>query len=61
MVQARQFRKAHEDSHYAAAIFRYQREQAVMFREESLFICMDDKHRVKVEMKEGFSASQRTI
>ena len=48
MVQARQFRKAHEDSHYAAAIFRYQREQAVMFREESMFVCMDDKHRVKV-------------
>lgn len=48
MVQARQFRKAHEDSHYAAAIFRYQRELAVMFRECSIFMCMDDKHRVKV-------------
>ncbi len=28
MVQARQFRKDHEDAHYAAAIFRYQRECA---------------------------------
>ena len=48
MVQARQFRKEHEDSHYAAAIFRYQRKYAVMLREKSLFICMDDKHRLKV-------------
>lgn len=48
MVQARQFRKAHEDLHYAAAIFRYQREFAVMFRENSAFFCMDDKHRMKV-------------
>ena len=48
MVQARQFRKDHEDSHYAAAVFRYQRELAVMFREYSTFHCMDDKHHVKV-------------
>ena len=46
MAQARQFRKSHKDSHYAAAIFRYQR--AVMFREESMFAYMDDKHRIKV-------------
>lgn len=48
MVQARQFRKDHEDAHYAAAVFRYQRELAVMFRQNSSFVCMDDKHRVKV-------------
>ena len=48
MIQARQFRKEHEDSHYAAAIFHYQREYAVMLREKCLFICMDDKHRLKV-------------
>ena len=48
MVQARQFRKDHEDSHYAAAVFGYQREYAVMMREESGFVCLDDKHRVKV-------------
>ena len=48
MVQARQFRKDHDDAHFAACIFRYQREMAVMFRKSSLFVCMDDKHRVKV-------------
>ena len=48
MVQARQFRKEHEDSHYAAAIFRYQREYAVKFKEHSVFICMDDKHKIKI-------------
>ena len=31
MVQARQFRKSHPDAHYAAAVFRYQRELAVKF------------------------------
>ena len=46
MVQARQFRKYHEDTHYAA--FRYQRECAIKFKQYSHFICMDDKHRIKV-------------
>ena len=36
------------DSHYCAAIFRYVREYAVLFRDSSLFLCLDDKHRVKV-------------
>ena len=48
MVQACQFRKDHEDSHFAACIFRYQREMAVKFCEYSVFVCIDDKHRVKV-------------
>ena len=48
MVQARQFRKSHPDAHYAAALFRYQRELAVKFRSFSNFACVDDKHRVKV-------------
>lgn len=48
MIQARQFRKDHEDAHFAACIFRYQREMAVMFRQNSVFACLDDKHRVKV-------------
>ena len=48
MVQARQFRKDHEDSHFAACIFRYQREMAVKFRKYIVFVCMDDKHRVKI-------------
>lgn len=29
-VQQRQFRKEHDDSHYAACIFRYEREYAVL-------------------------------
>ena len=29
MVQAQQFRKSHEDKHYAAALFRYLREFTV--------------------------------
>ena len=48
IIQARQFRKDHEDSHYAAAVFRCQRELAVMFRQHSTFHCVDDKHNVKV-------------
>lgn len=48
MVQARQFRKDHEDAHFAAAVFRYQRECAVKFRDQSIFVCMDDKHRIKI-------------
>ena len=48
MVQTRQLRKSHEDSHYAAALFRYQLEMAVKFRQQSAFICLDDKHWVSV-------------
>ena len=48
MVQARQFRKSHPDSHYAAALFRYQREFAIKFKSHSTFVCLDDKHRAKV-------------
>ncbi len=48
MVQARQFRKSHEDTHYAAAVFRYQRELAVRYGKDASFVCMDDKHRIKV-------------
>ena len=48
MVQTRQLRKTHEDSHYAATIFRYQREMAVKFREYSCFVSLDDKHRISV-------------
>ena len=48
MVQARQFRKSHPDSHYAAALYRYQRELAVLLRDHSIFLSLDDKHRMKV-------------
>ena len=48
VVQKRQFHQEHIDSHYCAAIYRYLREYAVMFRDMSVFACMDDKHRIKV-------------
>lgn len=48
MVQARQFRKSHPDAHYAAALFRYQHEFAVRFKQYSTFVSLDDKHRAKV-------------
>ena len=47
-VQKRLFRKNHPDEHYCAALFRYQRELAVKYRDLSTFICIDDKHRIKV-------------
>lgn len=36
MIQARQFRKTHPDAHYAAAVFRYQRELAILLRDHSV-------------------------
>lgn len=48
MVQQRQWRKHHVDSHYAACIFRYIREYALKLRSYAIFTCVDDKHRVKV-------------
>ena len=48
MIQARQFRKAHIDSHYASALFRYLREFAVCYRSHCTMVSMDDKHTVKV-------------
>ena len=29
MVQSRQLRKSHDDAHYCAALFRYEREQSI--------------------------------
>ena len=48
MIQQRQFRKQHPDQHYAAAVFRYEREYACMFRQHCAFLSIDDKHRIKV-------------
>ncbi len=48
MVKKRLVRKSHPDEHYCAALFRYQRELAVKYRERTHFICVDDKHRLKV-------------
>ena len=43
MVQQRQWRRQHPDSHYAAATFRYMREYALLLRDHCSFICVDDK------------------
>ena len=48
MIQQRQWRHQHPDAHYAAASFRYMREYALMVREHCLFVCLDDKHKIKV-------------
>ena len=48
MVQQRQFRKSHPDEHYASAIFRYLRQFAIKYKEESIMACLDDKHKIKV-------------
>ena len=47
MVQKRQFRREHMDSHYCAALFRYMREYDIAHKNLSLFVCLDDKHRIK--------------
>ena len=47
-VQKQLYRKEHPDSHYCAALYRYLREFAVMYRDIAHFISIDDKHRIKV-------------
>ncbi|GES83192.1 uncharacterized protein LOC105330322 [Rhizophagus clarus] len=36
------------NAHYASALFRYQKEMAILLRENSWLVFMDDKHRCKV-------------
>ncbi len=48
MVQSRQLRKNYVNSHYASALFRYEREFAIKYRQHSTFVCQDDKHSFKV-------------
>ena len=48
MIQQRQWRQNHPDAHYAAACFRYMREYALKFRFLCSFICLDDKHKIKI-------------
>ena len=48
MVQARQLRKTHEDSHYCAALFRYLKEFSIKFKDSCSLLFMDDKHCCKV-------------
>jgi hypothetical protein len=48
MVQTRQLRAFHPDVHYASALFRYEKEFAVVFRKITNLIFLDNKHRCKV-------------
>ena len=48
MVQKRQFRKTHDDAHYAATLYRYLREYAIKLREYCTMVSVDDKHQLKV-------------
>ena len=43
-----QFQNSHEDSHYTPAVFWYQYELAVWLQSKTVFMCMDDKDRIKV-------------
>ena len=48
MVQQRQWQKQHVDFHYAACLFCYEREYALLVKDRAIFACSDDKHRIKV-------------
>ena len=45
-----QIRVQHPDAHYAAAQWRYMREQAVQEKDICQLISLDDKHKVKVRI-----------
>ena len=42
-MQKRQINQFHPDGHYAAAIFQYFKEFAVMYKEVTTLVCVDDK------------------
>ena len=48
MVQKGLFSKSHPNEHFCAALFRYQCEFAVKYQRATNFICIDNKHRVKM-------------
>ena len=39
-------RKAHDDVHYAGAVYNYAREYAVSIRDLVSFICTDDNYKI---------------
>ena len=47
-IQQRQWQKYHPDAHYAAGVLRYQREYAVRVSQHCQFVCLTDKHRIRV-------------
>ena len=40
--------KPSQDLHYASALFRYLKEMAIKYKDDTYLIFMDDKHRCKV-------------
>ena len=48
MLQQRMIKKAHDDDHYANAVFKYAREYAVSIRGICSFVCTDDKHKISM-------------
>ena len=49
MIQKGLFRKLHPNEHYCAALFHYQHKFAVKYRDYANFICIGNKHKIKVE------------
>lgn len=47
-VQSRLLRISHEDCHYVAALYKYQKNMAVLLREHSMFAYVDDKANVPI-------------
>ena len=45
-IQTRQLRAPHMDDHFAAAMFKYMREYAVQFKDDTTFVCLDDKSKL---------------
>ena len=48
MVQSRQLHADHPDSHYRAAILKYMKQFAIMFRDYTTMVSLDDKHNIKI-------------
>ena len=48
MIQQRQLRMWHEDSHYSAALFKYLKQFSIQFKDVTDLVFLDDKHRCKV-------------
>ena len=45
-IQRRQLRAFHTDAHYCNALYRYMREMAIRYREESVFLSCDEKSKI---------------
>lgn len=48
MVQSHQLHADHPDAHYCAAILKYMKQFAIMFRDHTTLVSLDDKHNIKV-------------